>query len=367
MYTVVPAAEKPVTGRLTGKSTLDDDLNALIETVVSGDEPFEISIPTSETAEHVNLRDLQALAEAKNKAGSIEDLEIGYAAAFSKIFGIAGINVRIFKMPAETEKYTRPDRPVLRLEGVVHGVFYHVAALEFPNQESAIRFLDHPLYGVIDGDISGKISDKLEAWIDERTGLFSEDYMRDFIDRRKSLAEAMKTGYGIIWADVDGFKEINKRYGHPEGDRVLRDVGHAVRSVTRDQDFVIPVRRGRGADEILIYTLGCSIEDMEAIAERIRQSVQEYHVGGKPITISIGFAHSSELKIVGSKRILTKLTKMADDRMYESKDNGGNQITGTYTGDPFRVKTGSNYLGGNVVFFSNKGKGRAIHVKELVQ
>ncbi|MGU9980839.1 GGDEF domain-containing protein [Phreatobacter sp. HK31-P] len=124
----------------------------------------------------------------------------------------------------------------------------------------------------------------------------------------------------LLIIDVDHFKSINDRFGHPAGDRALKLAGEAISSCTRGGDFV-----GRiGGEEFAVFLGGASAEEAAAVAERIREKVAAIRVdvdNGESIgmTVSIGGATG------GPGQALAGLLKQADQRLYEAKRQGRNR------------------------------------------
>jgi diguanylate cyclase (GGDEF)-like protein len=90
--------------------------------------------------------------------------------------------------------------------------------------------------------------------------------------------------------DIDAFKQVNDRYGHPVGDQVLRAVAQRCRSNLREQHLL-----GRyGGDEFVGLLLECGRLEAELVAERLRRRVAEAPIetnaGALAITISTGCA-----------------------------------------------------------------------------
>ena len=116
----------------------------------------------------------------------------------------------------------------------------------------------------------------------------------------------------LLLADVDGFKAVNDRLGHPAGDQVLRVVASRVRASLRQGDAV-----GRwGGDEFVVICPGASDADVSRIATHVAD-----RVAGQPVifenkhltvTISVGCAVS----VTGEE---ADLIAMADAAMYRRK------------------------------------------------
>jgi diguanylate cyclase (GGDEF)-like protein/PAS domain S-box-containing protein len=123
-----------------------------------------------------------------------------------------------------------------------------------------------------------------------------------------------RSGIGVIFVDLDRFKEINDRLGHAAGDELLVHVAERLRQSVRGNDVI-----GRlGGDEFLVVCPRmASAAEALRVAERIASSVaQEIVLGGQRLkaTVSLGVAWSS-----GAREDADSLIARADTAMYESK------------------------------------------------
>ena len=77
--------------------------------------------------------------------------------------------------------------------------------------------------------------------------------------------------FGLMVCDLDEFKTVNTRYGHPEGDRVLQEAAKALTSAVRDDDLLARL----GGDEFAIVAGGADEPGMEALAKRIAARLED--------------------------------------------------------------------------------------------
>ena len=122
----------------------------------------------------------------------------------------------------------------------------------------------------------------------------------------------------LIFLDIDYFKNINDKYGHNTGDRMLKSISEMLKKSFRTSDHIIRW----GGEEFIILLNKCSLELAVDLAERIRKNVEDYsddEVG--KITISLGVA------TLQPNETIHELISRADSALYQSKRNGRNQVT----------------------------------------
>ncbi len=129
----------------------------------------------------------------------------------------------------------------------------------------------------------------------------------------------------VIMCDIDHFKQVNDRHGHLVGDAVIAKVGKALQRDRRRGDAV-----GRwGGEEFLVLLPGCPIEPALAIAEQmcaaLRQLPFESDHGPFAITASFGVAAA---RVADLDDDLMTLVAEADNRLYDAKHGGRNQVVG---------------------------------------
>ncbi|MGD8330315.1 MAG: PAS domain S-box protein [Acidobacteriota bacterium] len=92
-------------------------------------------------------------------------------------------------------------------------------------------------------------------------------YNRRYLESMRSRLERPTARWGCLLLDLDNFKAVNDTYGHEEGDRVLQGVAHFIRRHGRAEDVVIRL----GGDEFAIFVAASSSEELNTIAERLRE------------------------------------------------------------------------------------------------
>ena len=141
----------------------------------------------------------------------------------------------------------------------------------------------------------------------------------------KAFIEATtKDIFAIAMLDVDHFKNINDTYGHDAGDEVLKSLAKILNSEKSGDEMF---QSGRwGGEEFLVVCGGNDgkkeeiRELFEALRKRVSENVILYAGNEIRVTITIGLAFYEPGKS------LDELVKEADDKLYEGKETGRNQV-----------------------------------------
>lgn len=157
-----------------------------------------------------------------------------------------------------------------------------------------------------------------QATTDHLTGLLNRRGAAEALDRE--LARARRTGapLAFLLADVDHFKQVNDRFGHAMGDRVLAAVAQQVSPVIRAYDLAIRW----GGEEILVILPSANKAAAAGVAERLRERVAGLRLHDlPPVTISIGVD-----ELLPGETTATEAIARADAVMYQAKAAGRNRV-----------------------------------------
>ncbi len=126
---------------------------------------------------------------------------------------------------------------------------------------------------------------------------------------------------GMIFFDVDSFKQINDQLGHPIGDSVLIMISKSVLSALRQSDLFFRW----GGDEFLILLPNLSLDDLRTVAQRVNVFVERSFimVDGQKVSTTI----STSGTFAAPNETLESALRRCDTLMYESKNTGGNTVT----------------------------------------
>jgi diguanylate cyclase (GGDEF)-like protein len=147
-----------------------------------------------------------------------------------------------------------------------------------------------------------------DASHDPLTGLQNRRSFEELFSQATSQSRRYGWPFALVLMDLDGFKTVNDRWGHAEGDRVLRMVGGFLRAALRSGDFAARI----GGDEFALLVANAGADAAETLTERVRRSMEE--VGG----YSGGFSHGISLAPTEATE-QEALFELADSRLYALK------------------------------------------------
>ena len=150
---------------------------------------------------------------------------------------------------------------------------------------------------------------------DELTGLFNVRYFFNQLKAEIERADRYRTPLCLIFVDIDNFKNYNDKYGHLEGDQVLRKIAQAIQSCMRGPDSAYRY----GGDEFVGILPETREQGATIVAERIKKIVNTHEFLPNPdkavyMTVSVGFAEYTPGE--GEEAFV----KRADMNMYVAKN-----------------------------------------------
>lgn len=151
------------------------------------------------------------------------------------------------------------------------------------------------------------------ATTDTLTGIYNRGKIEESLHQEMARAARYGSPLTILLFDLDEFKKINDSLGHSIGDQVLKEVAATVGKQIRETDML-----GRwGGEEFMVLCPGIVAQDAVAIAEKLRQRVEELPIG---VTISCGIAGC----LPGES--MDGLINRADKALYAAKHSGRNLV-----------------------------------------
>lgn len=206
-------------------------------------------------------------------------------------------------------------------------------------QQEALALLTHNLENTV-AERTRALNEslaKLEelAQIDFLTGLLNRRAFMALANREVANSIRHKHPLSLMLFDIDHFKQINDRYGHGTGDRVLTEVAKAVSKTCRESDLICRW----GGEEFVVLLQSSTPGEAKLLAARMRETIQSLSLKSEDgdtiaATASFGFIsydgyrETSELnKPENADRLLELLLNKADGAMYQTKNRGRNGVT----------------------------------------
>jgi diguanylate cyclase (GGDEF)-like protein/PAS domain S-box-containing protein len=170
--------------------------------------------------------------------------------------------------------------------------------------------------------IRRKVSElEKKAYYDALTGLANRVFTEMKLMAAFAEYSQHKLPFGLLFIDVDHFKQVNDVYGHEMGDKVLQTVSRNLSVHLRDTDTC-----GRwGGEEFVVVAMNVDERRLRIIAEKVRAMIANstIQIGDQTlqVTVSIGAA------LVHEGDDPSSLVQRADELMYQSKQDGRNRVT----------------------------------------
>ena len=165
------------------------------------------------------------------------------------------------------------------------------------------------------------------SMIDSLTGLYNRRYF--FAEAEAMLSRALRyqLPFSLLLLDVDHFKQINDKWGHQAGDRILQQISETLCQEARQGDVVARL----GGEEFVIALPNTRIAGADLMALRIQEQIAtlapEENEDPFGITVSIGLTELGDRAISDTEvsQVVELLYREADSAMYECKRRGRNR------------------------------------------
>ena len=214
-----------------------------------------------------------------------------------------------------------------------NGGYYWVQAYISPNFDEQGNISG---YTAIREDITNKKLAEALSVTDELTSLSNRRHFNNLFPQEIARAEREQKTFVLMIIDVDYFKSYNDNYGHQQGDIVLQQIARVLQdTLRRAGDFAFRI----GGEEFAVIVTVENNADAVVITENLRSSVEglglahEHSEVASVVTISIGVkTHHCG----GDQPAQTDLIyRLADDALYQAKENGRNQVVEHGRADSF--------------------------------
>ncbi len=219
------------------------------------------------------------------------------------------------------------DGTAASLEVQARGRCYDVtaSALDGSNPASEVVLVFRDVTVRRDTELALRVAqDELQrlAHTDALTGLNNRRLFMDRLDEESRRVERHGGNMSVVLLDLDHFKQINDRYGHDAGDRVLRVAAERTVNVKRASDVAARV----GGEEFALLLPATDAAGALHLAQRLRRAIEEIDTGlllgtTEPVTASIGVA-----TVAAGTGDAGSLLRRADQALYRAKNGGRNRV-----------------------------------------
>lgn len=223
----------------------------------------------------------------------------------------------VFDAVAQMEDRSRYYGEYKVTSGKVENKWFSIIAIGIREGEKLLKIIG----ALRDIDAAKREHEELvdKSRLDSLTKLCNTAFTREQIEKKLAVLFPGETA-ALIMADIDDFKDINDLYGHPEGDRVLIELGNLLRGIFTDNAVIGRV----GGDEFQVFVSG--ILDRKSLTERLEvlfAKTAEFRSEKNPdlrLSISAGVAYASHMDNYSI------LYNKADSALYSAKENGKNRF-----------------------------------------
>jgi diguanylate cyclase (GGDEF)-like protein len=160
-----------------------------------------------------------------------------------------------------------------------------------------------------------------QALVDGLTGLANRRLCTAALEQELARAHRFEKPLALVLVDIDDFKRINDRWGHPTGDEVLKAFAKRLRESVREIDLA-----GRwGGEEFALLLPGTDLEGGRELAERVRRALAEHELtapDGEAVRVTASFGVAAFPEAQTQDEIVAS----SDDALYRAKRSGKNRV-----------------------------------------
>ncbi|MFH1144569.1 MAG: sensor domain-containing diguanylate cyclase [Candidatus Eisenbacteria bacterium] len=156
------------------------------------------------------------------------------------------------------------------------------------------------------------------ATTDDLTGVFNRRHFLERLQHELDRALRYRVPFGLMFLDIDNFKELNDNFGHQVGDRILAELGSILKHWARSSDLVARY----GGEEFIVLLPMTDKRGAAIAAERLRARIQQHvFYRRKRFTVSVGVAAFPD-----DGEAAERLLGCVDEALYMAKNTGRNRL-----------------------------------------
>lgn len=157
-----------------------------------------------------------------------------------------------------------------------------------------------------------------KALMDPLTQLWNRAALNQFFSHELASAKAAGLHMGVIYADLDHFKQVNDQYGHACGDQVLWECARRMNTALRPDDLLARL----GGEEFIALVAVHDEHELKQIAERMRKAVGDTPMSVAHHSLQVSISLGTALWVSGESQ--SDLLERADQALYRAKKQGRN-------------------------------------------
>src|ERR1700676_2808458 len=164
---------------------------------------------------------------------------------------------------------------------------------------------------------------QINAATDPLTSLYNRRFFNDYFEKELNRSLRYSNKLALVVFDLHRFKDVNDRYGHPQGDILLQMAATTLKKSLRTSDYAFRI----GGDEFALLLPQSDTEQAAALSRRLRAA---YAATIEPLRLGVPLALDYGLAVYpedGERQDV--LIRIADERLYELKTNGGRPSAAT--------------------------------------
>ena len=162
-----------------------------------------------------------------------------------------------------------------------------------------------------------------QSQYDRLTTVFNRAYFDESLAAEVGRCVQTAHPLGLIFCDIDQFKQANDSYGHQFGDQILKQVAAAFLEVLRPDDILARY----GGDEFVVLVSNPTLKGLNKLAERIRLRIEteQFEFDGCPVTVCVSLGAALDIPGRNCLDVGDRVIAAADQEMYKAKHAGGNR------------------------------------------
>ena len=242
---------------------------------------------------------------------ALSDDEWGsYVTGYAPLYSIEGDYIGILGVDVFFDEYTR----------VINRQIFIISVIAVLCTLLSIIFLLNLARAIKAEEAANQFKQK--SYYDDMTQMLNRRMLSEYSETYWNEALLQKVPLSAMMTDIDNFKRYNDVYGHATGDHIIMGVANTIKNCVREgKDLSFRY----GGDEFLVLFFNTDIKVVSTLAERIQNQLQSLKIGGVKENITLSFGISSTIPYKNSN--LFELIERADQSLYQSKRNGGDQMS----------------------------------------